>query len=107
MDVRYDVHRGVFPVGVFERPEFYITERNVEDGENTRPGPISIVEPANSATSYNDPVMKTRITPILRRVGNCSCMTAVIGSTSITRSITTPKLDVGIGRSIDFLISLP
>ena len=107
MDIRDSVHPGDIPHVVFEDIlVLSISERNAEYGENTRPSAISMVKPANSAASYSDPVVKTRITPILRRMGSCSCMTAVIGRTSITRSTTMPKPDVGITNSIDFSNSL-
>ena len=107
MDIRDSVHRSDIPDVVFvERLIYFISERNAEYGENTSPSTVSMVRPRNSATSYNDPVVKTRITPILRRMGSCSCMTAMIGRISITRSTTTPKIVVGIIESADLRIFL-
>ena len=113
VDIRGNVHRGELPIRVFvDGLVFFGSEPDIDDGENTSPGCRSVLmvrsnrKKSNPVTSYKEPVMKTRMTPILRRVGNCSCMTATIGRTSMIRSTKTPKLDVMIVRSTDFPISL-
>ena len=54
---------------------------------------------------YNKPVKKTRMTPIFRRVGSCSCETATMGKTNMAKSMTRPTTDWGTEMAVEFFAS--
>jgi len=51
--------------------------------------------------THAKPVKKIRITPILRRVGSCSCSTAIIGITRRYRSVPNPTHAIGTDKRKD------
>ena len=90
---RYSVNGQEIPQHIW-RMVNYIPIVDTKPRTQTCSVVISIVTYYNvRALPYNIPVVKISIAPILRRVGSCICITAIMGKINMTISMAKPTDD--------------